>query len=79
MKLRAKSFPNSNGADIQTGRGREDWSLLCAALLHDIGHGPFSHSIEDVFDTHHEALDLPYFTWKIRKLTECWRIRSIVP
>lgn len=27
---------------------------LCASLLHDVGHGPFSHAIEHVFRTDHE-------------------------
>ncbi|MGL4522503.1 MAG: HD domain-containing protein [Bacilli bacterium] len=33
---------------------REQLLALSAALLHDIGHGPFSHSFEKVFDFHHE-------------------------
>ena len=37
------------------GWPREERLLcLCAALLHDIGHGPFSHSLEKVFGTDHE-------------------------
>ncbi|MDO3412917.1 HD domain-containing protein [Saccharibacillus sp. CPCC 101409] len=40
--------------------GYPDWPVeenmvaMCAALLHDLGHGPFSHSIEEAFQMDHE-------------------------
>jgi HD superfamily phosphohydrolase len=45
--------------------------ILCAALLHDIGHGPFSHTGEEVFQTNHEA-------WTLRILHESPQIRALL-
>lgn len=46
---------------IDVFNGRADWDdqyrelTLAAALLHDVGHGPFSHAFENVFGVNHET------------------------
>jgi uncharacterized protein len=44
---------------------------LCAALLHDLGHGPFSHTCEEIFQSNHEL-------WTRRILQESPEIRALL-
>nr|WP_242043642.1 HD domain-containing protein [Leptolyngbya sp. FACHB-671] len=46
-------------------------TVLCAALLHDVGHGPFSHTCEDIFGCHHEY-------WTGRILRESAPVRQLL-
>jgi uncharacterized protein len=46
-------------------------AVLCGALLHDIGHGPFSHTCEEIFGCEHEH-------WTERILQESPPIRSLL-
>jgi HD superfamily phosphohydrolase len=36
----------------------EKVTILCAALLHDVGHGPFSHGFESIHPIHHELYSI---------------------
>lgn len=46
-------------------------TVLAAALLHDLGHGPFSHTAEEIFGLHHEA-------WTAQILQESPEVRQLL-
>ncbi len=43
--------------DVQEALSEREQALfLCSALLHDLGHGAYSHAFEDIFHTDHEHI-----------------------
>ena len=50
---------------------RETLLFMCAALLHDIGHGAYSHAFEDVFDVNHEHIGA-------RMITNRFELRDVL-
>ncbi len=59
LTVQAVDVLRTKGIDITD----EEKDAVCAAvLLHDIGHGPFSHTLEEVLikDVHHEQLSLAF-------------------
>ncbi len=59
MHLMKKAIDTLRFKDVVISEEEEN-ALLIAILLHDIGHGPFSHAMEKsiVEDVHHEAISL---------------------
>lgn len=45
----------------------------CAALLHDIGHGPYSHTFEHLFGTNHEKMGQQIITDKRTEVNKALR------
>jgi hypothetical protein len=43
-------------AELSHGDTDEGWAVRLAALLHDVGHYPFSHALEEAGLPHHETL-----------------------
>lgn len=69
-------FEHSLGASFLASRAAESLGLgeeeskvvTCAALLHDVGHAPFSHTSDDILAEHnlrHEDLSVDRISWTV--------------
>lgn len=77
--LFARNYPQVTPGD---GLWNDDERLvaLCAALLHDVGHGAYSHTFEHIFHTDHEQMTQRSSSIRPRKLIRsCPKSEKIFP
>jgi uncharacterized protein len=70
--------------DAQRLAAEDSRPLMAAALLHDVGHGPLSHTLEPIFKTHfgldHHSVGISYMRGKgklgeeLEQLLQFWHI-----
>jgi HD superfamily phosphohydrolase/uncharacterized protein YwgA len=71
LMTRAMDHLGSNYQDAQVRRAREP--LLAAALVHDVGHGPFSHLFEPCLGIDHEEWSIKIINCTDTKLHKALR------
>jgi len=76
MSLMIEHFEKQfNQMNLVIDNDKKDIALV-AALLHDIGHGPFSHAYEDIHPTHER--NLKHVDWSVKIITESNEINKVL-
>lgn len=69
----SQNYPTKNGGADGLWDDSERLVALCAALLHDIGHGAYSHTFEHIFQTDHEAITRQILTDPLTNVNQILR------
>ncbi|MCT2885084.1 HD domain-containing protein [Lentilactobacillus parabuchneri] len=67
-----KNFPSKHPGDGLWDHS-EKMVALCAALLHDVGHGAYSHTFEHIFGTNHEQITQAIITSPTTEINQVLR------
>ena len=67
-----KNFPSNHPGD-GLWDDSEKMVALCAALLHDVGHGAYSHTFEHIFGTNHEQITQAIITSPTTEINQVLR------